>query len=150
MSDPQAPYQRAMVVVAHADDAEYGCSGTVAKWCREGIEVVYVICTDGSKGSDNLKMTSSRLARIRRREQEEAGKVLGLSNVVFLDYEDAMLQPTLTVRSFRWKEEGVCGESVFDYHSAGRNLAGRRPSGVVSGSMVPALFAKRALVEDGC
>jgi LmbE family N-acetylglucosaminyl deacetylase len=98
MSDPQAPYQRAMVVVAHADDAEYGCSGTVAKWCREGIQVVYVICTDGSKGSDNLTMTSSRLARIRRREQEEAGKVLGLANVVFLDYEDAMLQPTLELR----------------------------------------------------
>ncbi|MBI2856257.1 MAG: PIG-L family deacetylase, partial [Chloroflexi bacterium] len=36
-----------MVVVAHADDAEWTCSGTVALWCRYGMEVVYVVCTDG-------------------------------------------------------------------------------------------------------
>ena len=34
--EQQEPYRRAMVVVAHADDAEFGCSGTVAKWCQEG------------------------------------------------------------------------------------------------------------------
>lgn len=98
MSESKLPFQRAMVVVAHADDAEYGCSGTVAKWCREGMEVVYVICTDGSKGSDDINMTSTRLALIRRREQEAAGKILGLAKVVFLEYEDAMLQPTLELR----------------------------------------------------
>ena len=51
--DQETPYRHGMVVVAHADDAEYGCSGTVAKWCSEGMEVVYVICTDGSKGSSD-------------------------------------------------------------------------------------------------
>ena len=49
--------RRAMVVVAHADDAEWVCSGTVAKWCAEGWQVVYVLCTDGSKGSDDPDMT---------------------------------------------------------------------------------------------
>ena len=92
------PYRRGMVVVAHADDAEYGCSGTVAKWCREGMEVVYVLCTDGSKGSSDPEMTPQLLAQIRRQEQIEAGKVLGLKEVVFLDYEDSMLQPTLELR----------------------------------------------------
>ena len=49
-------YRRGMVVVAHADDAEYGCAGTVAQWCRNGMEVVYVVCTDGSKGSSEARV----------------------------------------------------------------------------------------------
>ncbi len=91
-------YKRAMVVVAHADDAEFGCSGTVARWCAEGTEVVYVLCTDGSKGSSDPKMTSKRLAEIRRKEQLAAGKVLGLKDAVFLGYPDSYLQPTLDLR----------------------------------------------------
>jgi LmbE family N-acetylglucosaminyl deacetylase len=87
-----------MVVVAHADDAEWGCSGTVARWCAEGWEVVYVLCTDGSKGSDDPEITSEELVKIRQQEQLNAGKVLGLHNVVFLGYEDSLLQPTLDLR----------------------------------------------------
>jgi LmbE family N-acetylglucosaminyl deacetylase len=98
MSEPEAEYRRGMVVVAHADDAEWGCSGTVASWCAEGWEVVYVLCTDGSKGSDNTEITSEELVKIRQQEQLNAGKVLGLHNVVFLGYEDSMLQPTLDLR----------------------------------------------------
>ena len=91
-------FTRGMVVVAHADDAEFGCSGTVAKLCSEGWEIVYVLCTDGSKGSSDREITQKELASIRRREQLEAGKVLGLKDVAFLDYEDSMLQPTLELR----------------------------------------------------
>ena len=98
MASDGAPYQRAMVVVAHADDAEWGCGGTVAKWCAEGWEVVYVLCTDGSKGSEDPEMTSGRLAEIRKQEQLNAGKVLGLKEIVFLGYEDSMLEPTLELR----------------------------------------------------
>ena len=91
-------FSRGMIVVAHADDAEYGCSGTVAKWCREGWEVVYVLCTDGSKGSSDREITHQELATIRRQEQAKAAKVLGLKDVAFLDHEDSMLQPTLELR----------------------------------------------------
>ena len=91
-------FSRGMVVVAHADDAEFGCSGTVAKLCAEGWEMVYVMCTDGSKGSSDREMTGEELSRIRREEQINAGKVLGLKDVVFLDYEDSLLQPTLEMR----------------------------------------------------
>ena len=89
---------RAMVIVAHADDAEYGCSGTVAKWCAEGWEVVYVLCTDGSKGSSDREVSQEQLSGIRRDEQLGAGRVLGLLDVVFLDHEDSMLQPTMELR----------------------------------------------------
>ena len=87
-----------MVVVAHADDAEFGCSGTVAKLCAEGWEMVYVMCTDGSKGSSDREVTEEELAATRREEQINAGKVLGLKDVVFLDYPDSYLQPTLDLR----------------------------------------------------
>ena len=91
-------FSRGMVVVAHADDAEWGCSGTVAKLVAEGWEMVYVLCTDGSKGSSDREITGKELAQTRRQEQIAAGKVLGLKDVVFLDYPDSMLEPTLDVR----------------------------------------------------
>lgn len=91
-------FSHGMVVVAHADDAEFGCSGTVAKLCAAGWEMVYVMCTDGSKGSSDREITQRQLASIRRKEQQNAGKTLGLKDVVFLDYEDSMLQPTLALR----------------------------------------------------
>ena len=92
------PFNRAMVVVAHADDAEWGSSGTVAKWCRNGTEVTYVLCTNGSKGSDDLSISSEELIKIREAEQLAAAKVLGVKQVIFLGYEDSMLQPTLDLR----------------------------------------------------
>lgn len=91
-------FTRGMVVVAHADDAEFGCSGTVARLCAEGWEMVYVMCTDGSKGSSDRNMSQKELSRIRHEEQVNAGKVLGLKDVVFLDNEDSMLQATLELR----------------------------------------------------
>lgn len=104
-------FSRAMVVVAHPDDAEYGCSGTVAKWCRQGWEVVYVLCTDGGKGSEDRNVTSGELVETRKQEQIEAGKILGLKDVVFLGYPDGYLQPTMELRRDitreirRWKPD---------------------------------------------
>jgi LmbE family N-acetylglucosaminyl deacetylase len=98
MVQPEKPYRRGMVVFAHADDAEYGSSGTVAKWCAEGWDVVYLVCTDGSKGSSDPEMSADRLVKVRQEEQRNAGKVLGLQDVVFLGFEDSMLEPSLTLR----------------------------------------------------
>ena len=97
MSEEQG-YSSGMVVIAHADDAEYGCSGTVAKLCAEGWDMTYVLCTDGSKGSADREITEAELSEMRRVEQIEAGKVLGLKDVAFLGYPDSYLQPTLEVR----------------------------------------------------
>ena len=98
MADQEQPPQRGMVIMAHPDDAEWTCSATVAKWCAEGWEVVYVLCTDGSKGSDDPEMTSEQLVKIREDEQREAGRVLGLKDVVFLGYPDSHLEPTMELR----------------------------------------------------
>ncbi len=97
-SEINQAYSRAMVIMAHADDAEWTCAATMAKMCAEGWEVVLVLCTDGSKGSDDPAMTSERLAAIRAEEQRESGRILGLKEVVFLGYPDSYLEPTLQLR----------------------------------------------------
>ena len=84
----QEPFKSGMVIMAHPDDAEWSCSGTVAKWCAEGWEVVYILCTDGSKGSSDPDMTSDTLIKIREQEQRDAGNILGLKDIVFLGYPD--------------------------------------------------------------
>jgi LmbE family N-acetylglucosaminyl deacetylase len=91
-------FERFMVIVAHPDDAEFSCSGTVARWIDEGKTGVYVLCTSGNKGSADPEMTSERLAAIREAEQLEAAAVLGVSETVFLRLPDNELiynQPAL-------------------------------------------------------
>jgi LmbE family N-acetylglucosaminyl deacetylase len=88
----------AMVVVAHPDDAEFMCAGTIAKWTAHGCEVTYVVITKGDKGSDDPTMTTERLAAIREAEQRAAGAVLGVRNFEFLGYPDGYLQPSLDLR----------------------------------------------------
>ena len=54
--------QRVLVVVPHPDDAEIWCGGTLARWIGQGAEVVYVVCTDGGKGTDKPGITAAELA----------------------------------------------------------------------------------------
>jgi LmbE family N-acetylglucosaminyl deacetylase len=87
-----------MVIVAHPDDAEFGSAGTVAKWTRQGREVVYVLCTSGDKGTSDRNQSPSQLAELRRVEQRNACRVLGVEEVVFLGYEDGLLVNSLQLR----------------------------------------------------
>ncbi|RME09561.1 MAG: PIG-L family deacetylase [Ardenticatenia bacterium] len=90
--------QRAMVIMAHPDDPEFFCGATVAYMAQQGIEVTYLILTDGSKGSDDRTLSTRDLIRIRREEQRAAANVLGVKHVVFFDEPDGELQNTLDVR----------------------------------------------------
>jgi LmbE family N-acetylglucosaminyl deacetylase len=90
--------QRALVVIAHPDDAEFGCAGTVAKLAGDGKEVFYALVTDGSKGSSDETMTPDALIHLRQSEQKAAAAVLGVKHVEFLGFPDGMLEPSLEVR----------------------------------------------------
>lgn len=99
---PSEP-RTALVVVAHPDDAEFGCGGTIAAWAAEGWEITLVICTDGSAGgpddaTDVGPEARRRISEIRKAEQRAAAEILGLKEVVFLDYPDGMLQPSIELR----------------------------------------------------
>lgn len=80
-----------LAVGAHPDDMDFGASGTIAKLAEEGNEVYLVICTDGSRGSDDPTMTHLRLAEIRKSEQEAAAQVLGIKKIFFLNHTDTQL-----------------------------------------------------------
>jgi LmbE family N-acetylglucosaminyl deacetylase len=78
----------AMVIMAHPDDAEFLCGGTVAKWCAEGWDVYYVLVTGGDKGTHDPAMYPEKLAAIREEEQRAACRVLGVKECIFLGYPD--------------------------------------------------------------
>lgn len=93
----------AMVVMAHPDDAEFGCAGAVAAWVREGWEVHYVVCTDASGGGLDEATDCGLEARqlitaTRKAQQRAAADILGVGEVVFLDHPDGLLQPTIELR----------------------------------------------------
>jgi LmbE family N-acetylglucosaminyl deacetylase len=81
-----------MVVSPHPDDCEFGIAGTVARLTKEGKQVVYVICTNGDKGTSDRSLTPEKLAEIREKEQLAAAKVLGVKETVFLRFPDQGLE----------------------------------------------------------
>ena len=64
--------QRVLVIIAHPDDAESFCGGTMACLAAEGRDIHYLVITRGDKGSDDPTMTSERLSPIREEEQRYA------------------------------------------------------------------------------
>ncbi|RJP92454.1 MAG: PIG-L family deacetylase [Desulfobacteraceae bacterium] len=83
-----------MIISAHPDDAEFGVAGSVAQWTADGKQVVYVICTNGDKGSSDPDMKPQQLAQIREEEQRQAAARLGVHEVEFLRYPDQGLEDT--------------------------------------------------------
>ncbi|MCP4747966.1 MAG: PIG-L family deacetylase [Desulfobacteraceae bacterium] len=83
-----------LVITAHPDDAEFGASGTIARWIRDGKSACYVICTSGDKGASDRTIDPQDLIKIREDEQRAAAKVLGVREVVFLRYPDQHLEDT--------------------------------------------------------
>lgn len=81
-----------MVVTPHPDDAEYGVAGSVARWVRQGKKVVYVVCTNGDKGTSDAMMNPEKLAKIREKEQIAACKILGVKDIIFLRHPDQGLE----------------------------------------------------------
>lgn len=86
--------ERALVVVAHPDDADYGAAGTLAGWRDAGIEVTLLVLTRGDQGGFD-DTARADMPAIREREQRAASAVLGVTDVRFLDgYADGWLEPT--------------------------------------------------------
>jgi len=95
---PDADVERALVVAAHPDDIDFGSAGTIATWTDAGIEVVYCICTDGDAGGFDLEFPRDQIAGLRRAEQTEAAKRVGVHDVRFLGYPDGKLVASLELR----------------------------------------------------
>lgn len=93
--------QKILVILAHPDDPEFFCGGTLAQWAREGHHITYLILTNGNKGfnlATQADMTPEKLIPIRKVEQAEAAKIIGAKPPLFLDLEDGMLTPDINLR----------------------------------------------------
>ena len=84
--------------MAHPDDIEFYCGGTVLKMTRRGVVVDFVLATSGDKGSRDPKLPRDELARQREVEQEAAAYVLGVKRVAYLRHPDAELVDSLELR----------------------------------------------------
>ncbi len=85
-------------VAAHPDDLEFTAAGTMAKLIAQGAKGYYFILTNANKGTDDRTLHPSKLTKLRRDEQRAAGKILGLSEVFFGDYDDGCLECSLEVK----------------------------------------------------
>ncbi|MHC5904501.1 PIG-L deacetylase family protein [Streptomyces sp. S6] len=83
-------WHKALAVVAHPDDLEYGGSAAVAVWTDAGKEVAYLLATRGEAGIDTLP--PSRCAPLREREQRDSAAVVGVTSVEFLDHRDGVVE----------------------------------------------------------
>jgi LmbE family N-acetylglucosaminyl deacetylase len=99
MPDDKLPTpERVLVVAAHPDDIEFGASGTIARWVREGARVDYLLVTRGDKGSDDPNADIAALAALREREQRAAAAEIGVAGVEFFDEPDGQVEPSLVLR----------------------------------------------------
>lgn len=97
MTKPYFP-ESAMAIVAHPDDIDFGCAGTLARWAKAGARISEVLCTSGDVGIATAGMTKAQATEIREAEQREAARLIGATDVVFLREPDGMLQATMELR----------------------------------------------------
>ncbi|MEM2427971.1 MAG: PIG-L deacetylase family protein, partial [Candidatus Bathyarchaeia archaeon] len=83
----------------HPDDTDIAAGGTIAKLAKKGCQIVYVTITDGGAGTDLKNFPWESVAEVRRREQESAAKTLGVSELIWLNYRDSELEPTIELRN---------------------------------------------------
>lgn len=92
------PLERALVVISHPDDGEFGAGPTIASLTAAGVRVDYVVTTDGSKGTEDPDVMPEQLSETRMTEQRAAADILGVRDIVHLDYPDGYLTPSLDLR----------------------------------------------------
>jgi LmbE family N-acetylglucosaminyl deacetylase len=90
--------ERALAVMAHPDDVDFGAAGAISQWTDEGVEVTYCIITDGDAGGFDPEVPRSEIGAIRRAEQTAAAKEVGVSDVRFLGYADGRLEVSFDLR----------------------------------------------------
>lgn len=90
--------ESAMAIVAHPDDIDFSCVGTLARWAKAGARISYVLCTSGDVGIADPGMTRQKAIEIRETEQNEAARIAGANEVIYLREPDGMLVATLELR----------------------------------------------------
>jgi LmbE family N-acetylglucosaminyl deacetylase len=90
-------WTRALAVVAHPDDLEFGAAAAVARWTRQGKQVTYVMVTSGEAGIDALDPQQCRI--VREAEQVESARIVGVDTVEFLGFADGIVEYGVPLRA---------------------------------------------------
>ncbi len=111
-------WDRALAVVAHPDDLEYGASAAIARWTKRGKDVRYVLATRGEAGIDS--MPPEQTGPLRTDEQIAAAETVGVTVVDFLDHPDGLvvggigLRRDLAAAIRRHRPEVIIGSNYRD------------------------------------
>lgn len=89
-------WKRALAVVAHPDDIEYGTASAIARWTDQGKDVAYCLVTSGEAGIDTL--APDECARIRQDEERRSAAVVGVDEVTFLAHPDGLVEASIALR----------------------------------------------------
>lgn len=104
-------WTRALVLVAHPDDVEYGAAAAIARWTKQGKQISYCLVTSGEAGID--AMPPEEAGPVREREERESAAIVGVDDVAFLGYPDGVIEYGLQLRHDmarairRWQPEVV-------------------------------------------
>ena len=91
-------FTKALVFCPHPDDAEFALGGSLAKWTSEGKECIVCVVTNGAGGSNDPKADRDWLITTREEEQRKAAAITGVSEVIFLGYEDDYVEDSHELR----------------------------------------------------
>jgi LmbE family N-acetylglucosaminyl deacetylase len=89
-------WQRALAVVAHPDDLEYGTASAIARWTSQGKQVQYLLVTRGEAGID--AMDPAEAGVLREAEERQSAAAVGVDTVEFLGYPDGVVEYGLPLR----------------------------------------------------
>jgi LmbE family N-acetylglucosaminyl deacetylase len=89
-------WTRALCVVAHPDDMEFGGAAAVARWAKQGKTIVYCMVTSGEAGIDGMNPAECRT--VREAEQVESARIVGVDVVEFLEQPDGILEYGVPLR----------------------------------------------------
>jgi LmbE family N-acetylglucosaminyl deacetylase len=116
-------FAKILCIEAHPDDAEFTIAGSVAKWAREGREVVICLVTTGSAGTNEHTPDNTGLVPVREHESWDAAKILGVKDLVLLGYQDGVVEPTIALRRDLTRvirrqrpDVVVCGDPTVRYY----------------------------------
>ena len=119
-------FSKVLIFCPHPDDGEFLCGGSMAKWASEGKEVVLCVVTNGAAGSNDPDFARDHLIQTRRTEQQAAAKVTGISDVIFLGFEDGFVEDSHELRRDmireirRFQPDVVVGMDPTTYYYAQR------------------------------
>ncbi len=89
-------WDRALAIVAHPDDMEYGAASAVARWTAQGKSISYLLVTRGEAGIKS--MAPDVVGPLRVAEQIASCAAVGVTDVRFLDYPDGLVVEGLELR----------------------------------------------------